>query len=264
MIQLRHASEPVLRLVRRAAALDARATNAASSPAERLIARRECDALCDTKDLTVTRMFVPAPWGKFRMSGSSDTVLNQDGTPWWRGQLGLLAAMHAGFGAPKDRPWEADGKSFFLRLVGTKQAVRTARMYYATAEVVAASYAVFAPRGRLDEYLCGVSMAIGFAFETAFARDQAKLDAVSRKAMVVYIEKEPEPERPPPTTPTRVPEGELDVLAIAQDQRHPVRRGFDLAKQDRAGELVLDELPRVRIKPVALPGVRVVDRDEEF
>ena len=193
------------------------------------------------------------------MSGASDTVLNQDGTPWWRGQLGLLAAMHAGFGAPKDRPWEANDKSFFLRLVGTKHAAWQARMYYATAEVVAASYVFNTTPRRLDEYLCGVSMAIGLAFEMAYARDQEKLNAVSRKAMVVYLEKEPEPERPPPTTPTRVPEGELDVLAVAQDRFHPVRRGFDLAKQDRAGELVLDELPRVRIRPAPLPGVRVVD-----
>lgn len=211
MIQLRYISAPVLRLVKRAAALDARATNKASSPAERVVARRECENVCEVHGLTVTRMFVPAPRGKFRMSGSSDTVLNAKGVPWWRGQLGLLAAMHAGFGAPKDRPWEADGKSFFLRLVGTKHAVEQARVLYATAEAVVVSYANLAPRGRLDEYLCGVSMAIGLAFEAAFARDQAKLDAVSRKAMVVYIETEPEPERPQPTTPTRIPEGELDI-----------------------------------------------------
>jgi hypothetical protein len=127
-------------------------------------------------------------------------------------------------------------------------------MYYATAETVASSYAPYAPHGHLDEYLCGVSIAIGLAFEAAYARDQMKLDEVSREAMVVYLEKELEPERPQPTTPTRIPEGELDVLTVAQDRFHPVRRGFDTARQDRAGELVLDELLRVRVRPA-----RVVD-----
>ena len=262
MIQIRHVSAPVLRLVRRAAALDARATNEASSPAERIVARRECESLCETHGLMVTRMCVPPPRGAFRMSGSSDTVLNHEGVPWWRGQLGLLCAMHAGFGAPKDRPWEADGKSFFLRLIGTRRAVSSAKLLYATAEVVVAAYADFAPQGRLDEYLCGVSMAVGLAFETAYAREQAALDKKSRTALTVYIEKEPEPERPLPSTPTRIPEGELDILSIAQDRWHPLRRGFDAAKQDRAGELVLDELPRVRRRPKTLPGVRVVESDE--
>jgi hypothetical protein len=248
MIQLRNTSEPILRLIKRAAALDARATNAASSPAEQVVARQECDALCVSRDLEVTRMLVPAPRGHLRMSGVSDTVLNHEGTPWWRGQLGLLAAMHAGFGAPKERPWESDGKSLFLRLVGTKHAVWQARMFYATAEIVAVNYADVALCGRLDEYLCGVSIAIGLAFEMAFARDQAKLDVASQKAMVVYLKKEPEPMRPPPTTLARVPEDELDILAVAQNRWHPVRRGFDAAKQNRAGELVLGELPRIRRK----------------
>lgn len=262
MIQIRNISSPVLRLVKRVAALDARASNSASSPPERTIARRECESLCEAKDLAVERLIVPPPRGKFRMSGSSDTVLNEVGVPWWRGQLGLLAAMYAGFGAPKERPWEADGTNFFMRLVGTKHAVWSARMYYATAETVAAGYMSSAPYGRLDEYLCGVSLAVGLAFEAAFTREQTKLDAMSRKAMVVYIETEPEPERPQPTTPTRIPEGELDILSIAQDRYHPVRRGFDAAKQDRAGELVLGELPRIRRRPDTLPGVRVVERDE--
>ena len=257
MIQIRNISAPVLRLVKRVVALDARATNAASSPAERVIARLECEKLCDAQGLAVTRMFVPAPRGDFRISGASDTVLTQDGVPWWRGQLGLLAAMHAGFGAPKERPWEAYGKNhkngcFFLKLVGTKRAVETARMLYATAESVATSYMPSAPAGRLDEYLCGVSMAIGLAFEAAYARDQMRLDQQSRKALVVYIDSSQEPGRSLPTTLMGVPEGELDVLAVAADQDHPVREGFDLAKRDEAGGLVLGELPRTRSKLTTL------------
>lgn len=240
MIQLRHASEPVLRLVRRAAALDARARNEASSPAERIVARKECDALCEGQHLDVTRMVVPVPEG-IVTSGSSDTILTLEGVPWWRGQLALLSAMHAGFGTPKARPWESDGEDWFLRLVGTNHAVAIARALYATAEAVTVSYARYGPKDRIDEYLCGVVLAIGLVFENTHDLDQKALESASAKAMVVYLERESESERLRPMVPVKPQEGELDLAVTAKDRFHPVRRGFDRAKRNRAGEQVLGE-----------------------
>jgi hypothetical protein len=251
VIQIRHVSPSVLRLIARAHALDARAKNHASSPAECVVARRECEALCETHALTVTRMHVPVPEG-VTTSGSSDTLLTLAGVPWWRAQLALLGAMYAGFGAPKARPWESDDDEWFVSLVGTRRAVALARVVYATAEAVTVSFARFAPKGRLDEYLCGVVLAIGFAFELEHERERVERQQFDDEffgpsdAMVLYqepLQEGPMSEDESHKVPVKPQHGELNIMAVAQDPFHPVRMGFDMAKKLQAGEQVLGYRP---------------------